>query len=223
MSNPLKPNFRSEWYAILLLLLFLLSAFVLRLDLPARVAIHWDLNGNPDGYGSPVMAAWFLPLLAIALYALLMSLPRFDPKKEHYQDFRKSYHYFKDFLISFLFAIYWLANLKVLGYAVNFNLAFPLVLGVFFFGLGFFLKPVRPNWFMGIRTPWTLSSETVWAKTHQAAPWFFALSAVMIILIAFLPLLYKNIVLVVAILIIAVGLPLYSYLLWRHEQPKNKS
>lgn len=218
MSHPLKPNFQTEWYAVAINLLFLLAALFFHFNLPAKTPIHWNWAGEADSYGSPIMAAWFLPILSIILYFFLLFLPKLDPKKEQYQSFRKNYHYFKDLLVTFLFAIYILSNLTAIGYKINLGLYLPLIVGLFIAIIGFFLRGLKPNWFIGIRTPWTLSSETVWLKTHLLAQPIFIISGLLIAGSGFLSLFWKQLLFVLAIIIIVLPLPIYSYILYRKEK-----
>lgn len=221
MPHPLKPNFQTEWYAVAINLLFLLAAIFFHFNLPAKTPIHWNWEGQVDSYGGPVMAAWFLPILSIVLYFFLLFLPKLDPKPEQYQFFKKNYHYFKDLLVSFLFAIYILTNLAAFGYKINLAFYLPLLVGAFIAIIGLFLHSLKSNWFIGIRTPWTLSSETVWLKTHLLARPIFIISGVLMALSGLLPLFWKKLIFIFAIVLIVLPLPIYSYILYRREKGKK--
>lgn len=218
MPNPLKPSFRTEWYAVAINLLLLVAALFFYSRLPAKTPIHWDWSGRADSYSSPAMAAWFLPILSIALYLLLLFLPKFDPKRDQYQSFSRNYHYFKDLLVSLLFVVYILSNLAALGYQINLAVYIPLIIGGFIAIIGLFLHNLKPNWFIGIRTPWTLSSERVWLKTHLLARPIFIISGLLIATSGFLPLFWKQLVFFLAIAILVFPLPVYSYILYRQER-----
>lgn len=223
MPNPIKPSFKSEWFALALLVLFARAALFFQFNLPARVVIHWDIAGQPNGWGSGLFAAWFLPLLALVLYLLLLFLPRLDPKPEHYESFKKSYHYFKDLILSFLFVVYLMTNLRALGYPVDIGFYLPLLIGALFIFIGFFLRNIKPNWFVGIRTPWTLSSESVWIKTHKLSLPVFSSAGILLALSVFAPLKIRSLFYILAILALVLILPIYSYIIFRQEAVGEKN
>jgi len=90
--------------------------------------------------------------------------------------------------------------------------------GLTFIVLGNYLGRVEPNWFIGIRTPWTLESETVWRKTHRIAAWFFVLGGVIVVASALVPGVETEMAFV-ATLVLAAAVPAaLSYILWWREQ-----
>lgn len=221
MSNPIKPTFKTEWFSICLLLLFFLSGFFFHFNLPAHVPIHWNIYGQVDGYGSSAFSAWFLPFMALGLYCLFMFMPRFDPRQEQYADFRKTYHYFKDIMLSFIFIIFIMTNLTGLGYKIDVAFYLPLMVGVLFIVIGAFMEKIKPNWFMGVRTPWTLSSEKVWAETHKLSSKVFAVSGLLMAGTVLFPPAGKIILFVLSISIIILVLPIYSYVMFKKEKAEK--
>ncbi len=221
MSNPLKINWRTEWFSAGLLILSIFLGVYFYQHFPATVPIHWNWQGEVDSYGSAAFGAFLLPGVMLVMYLLFLVLPYFDPKKERYADFVEAYHNFKDLLIIFFFSIFWLTGLAGLGYDININLALPIILGLLFIGLGSLLRKIKMNWFLGIRTPWTLSSEEVWNKTHRAAGPVFMISGLLIILTSFIEPCSRIILFILAILSPVIGLPAYSYILFRREKNKK--
>ena len=222
MSNPIKPNFQTEWFSVCLLLLFFLAGFFFHFNLPARVPIHWNIYGQVDGYGSAAFSAWLLPLLALGLYILFLVMPKFDPRQDQYADFRKIYHYFKDLILCFLFVLFLMTNLSGLGYKINVSLYLPILIGALFVVIGIFMGKIKPNWFMGIRTPWTLSSEKVWEETHKLSSKVFAVSGLLMAATVLFESTGKIILFVLSIAIIVLVLPIYSYLMFRKEKGGKK-
>ncbi|MEM0475962.1 MAG: SdpI family protein [Candidatus Norongarragalinales archaeon] len=144
---------------------FLLAFYFYPL-LPKRMASHWNAAGAVDGYASKEFALFSIPVLSLALLGLFLLLPRIDPLRRNYAAFQRYYDAFVVLLIAFLFYLF------LLTLAWNFGVVFsmPLVLApafaALFYFVGVLLERAKRNWFVGIRTPWTLSSERVWVRTH---------------------------------------------------------
>ena len=127
---------------------------------------HWNAAGVPDGSTGKLAGIGLVPLIMVALVALLAFLPRIDPLRKNYAAFRNWYDGFILVFVLFLLAVQCQIILWSLGHPISMNLVMPVLVGLLFIYIGFFLERVEPNWFAGIRTPWTLSSATVWKKTH---------------------------------------------------------
>lgn len=142
--------------------------------LPAQVPTHWNLDGTVTYSGKN--ALWFLSLLP-ALFALLMyAVPKIDPKRKNYQKFEGVYEGFIIVLMLFLDVL--VAATVVESFYPG-KLSIPGVictmLGLLFVFIGNVMPKFKQNFFMGIKTPWTLSDSQVWNKTHRVAGfiWFF--------------------------------------------------
>jgi uncharacterized membrane protein len=121
---------------------------------------------------------FLIPIIMTGFVALLAFLPRIDPHKKNYEKFRDYYDGFILLFALFLLAIQIQIILWSIGYQISPNLTFPLLIGVLFIYIGFLLGHAEQNWFVGIRTPWTLSSKTVWKKTHEIGGKLFILAGV---------------------------------------------
>ncbi len=163
-----KEFIKKEWlYWIILISPFIYLAFEWN-DLPDRMPIHWNAHGEANGFGSKVFGGLFMPLLNIGLYALFLALPKIDPKKRNYESFGKTYRILRLGLCLFFAVIYIIIIQITLGnHFINEKWIAILVCALIAF-LGNYLRTVRPNWFVGIRTPWTLASPEVWKRTHEA-------------------------------------------------------
>jgi uncharacterized membrane protein len=222
MPSPIKPNFKTEWFCIFLVVIsFLAGAYFYR-HFPLLVPSHWNLAGQVDGYASPFMAAFLLPLMILGLYLLFLALPILDPKREQYVTFAPTYHKFKDLIIAFLFVLFIMTGLNGLGRPVNIGFWAPVLIGILFILIGSLLGKVKSNWFLGIRTPWTLSSETVWNKTHKLSGQVMMAAGLIMILSALVPAAGKIILFVAAILLIILVPTIYSYLLYIQEKRAKK-
>jgi len=188
--------------------------------LPPSVVTHWSLNGTPDGYSSRLWALAIIPVMLVIMTVIFNVLPKIDPRHENYVKFLSSYWLIANAVIVFLLVAHGLIIAAGLGFSIKIDRLMPLGIGLLFVFLGNFLTRVEPNWFVGIRTPWTLSSDTVWRRTHRTGGWVFVIgglvlaSTALLPRAAFLPLLIATIVIMPAIPIVQ------SYVLWKREQSK---
>jgi uncharacterized membrane protein len=135
--------------------------------LPALVATHFDLHGDPNGWSSRLVACVLVPALGLALAVMFTVLPRIDPRGANYAKFGPTYWTIANALLFLLAGIHVFSLGKALGWAIDMAHVASLGVGGLFVLLGNLMTRIRPNWFVGIRTPWTLSSDTVWRKTHR--------------------------------------------------------
>ena len=135
--------------------------------LPPAFVSHWNASGMADGTMTKFSGLILIPLLMIACVVLFALLPRIDPLRKNYEKFRNYYEGFILVFVLYLLAIQILMILWNLGYPLSTNITFPILFGILFVYLGFLIEHAEQNWFVGIRTPWTLSSVAVWKKTHE--------------------------------------------------------
>jgi uncharacterized membrane protein len=145
---------------------------------PDRIVSHWNAAGQADGYMSKFWGLFLIPLIMTGFVALFTVLPRIDPYKKNYEKFRDYYEGFILLFVLFMLAIQVQIILWSIGYQISPNLTFPVLIGILFIYIGFLLGHAEQNWFVGIRTPWTLSSKTVWKKTHVLGGKLFKIAGV---------------------------------------------
>ncbi len=198
----------------------LLITFILTLAIyptaPDRIVSHWNAAGQPDGYMSKFWGLGLIPLIMIACVGLFAVLPRIDPYKKNYEKFQDYYEGFVLLFILFMLAIHVQIILWSIGYQISPNLTFPFLIGALFIYIGFLLGHAERNWFVGIRTPWTLSNETVWKKTHEIGGKLFKIAGV----ISFIGVLageYAFLFILVPVIIVAVFTVAYSYFEYQKE------
>jgi len=186
--------------------------------MPEKIPVHWNFKGEIDRWGNASSHVLMINLILIGLYLLFIFLPLIDPNKKRYEQFKKVYHIFKNIFLLFLAGIFFLTNLNALGYDLNINIYIPLAVGVLFMIIGNYMAKIKMNWFMGIKTPWTLSSEKVWNKTHRLGGKLFMLSGILIALTGFLPTNYRLPIFILAIIIILVGTIAGSYFIYKRHK-----
>jgi len=209
---------RSRWFGLVVTALAAAVSVWAYPRLPETVATHWNLQGTPDGYSSRLWAVAMMPLLTLGLTGLFNVLPKVDPRRENYAKFLDSYWLIANAVLVFTGVADVLILANGLGYTVQVDRLLPLGVGLLFAFLGNYLTRVEPNWFVGIRTPWTLSSDAVWRKTHRTAGWLFVVGGLVIAAGAFAP---RGVFLplFVATIVVVAGIPVVqSYILWKREQ-----
>lgn len=130
---------------------------------------------------------------------------------------------FKGSFVFFMSTIYLLSGLNILGYNIPIDVWIPTMVGVLFLVLGNYMPKIKNNWFMGIRTPWTLSSEEVWNKTHRLAGKTFIAGGVVMIAMNFFPLAMQMPIFFIMIAIMVLVPMIYSYLLFSNEQKQKNT
>ena len=162
-----------------------------------------------------------IPLLSLGIYLLMLLVPRFDPGRANYQQFATPYTTLRLGILAVLWVLYGVIHLCIRGYEANVATIVPLDIGLFFVVMGGLLGKIRPNWFVGIRTPWTLSSKLAWTRTHRLAGWLFLLTGVTFILAGLLPSPWTAGAAFVVGIGSAVWMVTYSYLVWRTDPDKT--
>jgi uncharacterized membrane protein len=134
--------------------------------LPETVASHWNAQGLADGYMTRFWGVWLMPILAAGFFLLLFFLPVIDPKRRNIEAFRPYYEDFTILFLAFFCYVHALTLLWNLGRPFDLLRLMAPAFGILFFGVAELISRAEPNWTIGIRTPWTLSNETVWRRTH---------------------------------------------------------
>ncbi|GAA0873325.1 SdpI family protein [Gangjinia marincola] len=211
-------NLKRELPLIVIILLPYLYLGFIWGDLPQTVLTHWNGAGEIDGWSNK-STLLFLPLLTSVLtYVLFLIIPYIDPKGQ-LKKMGSKYHSLKMFIVVLMTAI----TLYILYSTKQESLSNPntlyFLIGLLFAVLGNYFKTIKHNYFIGIRTPWTLESETVWKKTHQLGGKLFLISGVVLILtsLLFSPQLNSTLVLVVTTVLVLTTVG-YSYILFKQEQ-----
>lgn len=213
---------RSRWFGVGVAGLAAAASVWAYSRLPETVVTHWNLRGVPDGYSSRFWAVAVMPIVMLAMTGLFSVLPKMDPRRENYAKFLDSYWLIANAILVFMGVAHVLILANGLGYTVQVDRLLPLGVGLLFAFLGNYLTRIEPNWFIGIRTPWTLSSDTVWRKTHRTGGWLFVIGGIVIAAGAFAPRSAFMPLFVCTIVVVALIPVVQSYVLWkreRHDRP----
>jgi len=157
----------SEWPLLLLIIGSLAAGAALYPHLPERVPSHWNFRGEVDGYSSRFWGAFGIPLMTAGIYVMMLVLPLIDPRRQNYQKFAGVYRLFRAVMVIFMTGLYAVVLLSALGHQIAVDRITMAGISLLFVVLGNFMGQIRHNYFVGIKTPWTLADEQVWQKTHR--------------------------------------------------------
>ena len=162
----IRETLAKDWPVLLILAFpFVLIGFVWD-QIPEQIAMHWNIRGEVDGWGEKGFDVFFLPLINLGVYLLLLFIPYIDPKRkaDHQQKALRAFRFILPVIFTGLFV---LMLLQWLGYDFGMNNMVYLAIAFLFLLMGNYLQSLKPNYFIGIRTPWTLENEDIWRKTHR--------------------------------------------------------
>ena len=199
--------------------------------LPDQIPIHFDFNGYPDDYSGKTFVL-IIPIIMAGLLVLADYLPAADPKSENYAKFPKAYQLLH-ILVETLLLVCHIATIAYpllemsgslwgvtfVGGNFNFGLIVGPMVGFALMLIGNYMPKFKQSFFCGIKTPWALSDEENWYKTHRFGGKLWVLGGVLFMAFPFLPNSYLPAVMIVLVLVLAFVPYLYSYLIFRN---KNK-
>jgi len=186
--------------------------------LPDRIPTHWGMSGQVDGWSSRTFGAFGLPALMLMIWGLCYWLPAIDPRRDNYAKFRGTY----DMVVAVILGCMLIVHATILAVSLGRNVPSPVVIsltvGAMLVLVGNLLPRARPNWFFGIRTPWTLSSDRVWDRTHRLGGRMMVVAGLIIAISGFAPPPWPGILIAVAAVGGAVVPIVYSYVVWREDR-----
>ena len=198
-------------------------------SLPEQIPTHWNAAGEVDDYTARPLAVVLLPGMPVLAWVLMKVIPIISPKGFRTTEFGDVINVLQLTLVGFLSLVAILVLLEARGINVYINNIVQVGVGLLFLVLGNYMSKFRKNFFIGIRTPWTLASDEVWHRTHRLGGWLFMLGGLFIIASGFLrvpPLVMVGVLVSIAIFLIA-----YSYVIYRRvegfsddpDDPENDS
>ena len=191
--------------------------------LPERIPVHWGFKGEPDGW-VPKTDWWkaflLMPGFMVVLLLVMLALPWLSPRPFDLERFRPTYGYIM-FLVIFMMA--YIHFVAMLGGVLAPDHVARLILGgicLFFALIGNVLGKVKRNFYVGIRTPWTLASEKVWVATHRLGAWMFTAAGVLgfLMILAGLPV-YWGLLLILPAAFVPV---IYSLVLYKRLEKRGE-
>lgn len=216
----MKKTTKTQIFISILSFLPLILILAVYSKLPDKVPMQWDFGGYvryDDKNNLFIMA-----IMSIVFAVMFPLLPKIDPKKKNYDKFGSSYQGFQIFIMLFLLFVTAFCIIEAFRpNTLNVPMLACILLGVLFAVIGNMMPRFRSNWFCGIRTPWTMSSDENWTKTHRLGGRMFFIAGIIILFYALVPSQYFHSEVIAVVLIIACIVPsVYSYLLYKKEQNK---
>lgn len=187
-----------------------------------QIPIHWNVAGEADNYGSKTFGLLMGPGLIFFLSVLLAFVPHMEPRIENLQQSQKAYKAFWAVLLVFMLTLHIVTTLAALGFALNIATMMAFMMGTLFMAIGNYLGKIRSNFMFGIRTPWALSSEISWNKTHRLGGRFFFVIGFLV----FVSGVFRIGALTFGLLLGGIFLSLsvltaYSYWVWKHDENRK--
>ena len=207
---------KPAWFSLAVSALMLATGLFFYAVLPDPLPSHWNAAGEVDGYAPKNLIVYGFPAATALLGLLLVYLPQIDPLKKNVDKFRKEYDLFTAFFAAFMAFLYGITLAWGLGYEFPMSSAILPAVAALLYLSGSLMEKSRRNWFIGVKNPWTLSSDGVWRKTHDLASKIFKGFAFAFLALAFYP---RATVFVVASLVGGIALiTAYSYLAYKEEK-----
>jgi uncharacterized membrane protein len=210
-----------RYYPLLLAALGALASAAVYPRLPRSMAVHWDLDGNPNGWMPRPVGAFFAPIFLLVIWQLMRALPRIDPRAAVRASLPGAYETIIAAALLLILGCHGIVLAVALGYHVPIGRVVPAFVGALFVAMGSAMPRLQPNWWYGIRTPWTLSDDRVWVRTHRLAGFTMTGAGIAMIGTALvLPASLGVPVLLGAVVAALLGPVVYSYLTWRRLQAR---
>lgn len=203
----------ADWLSILLILFAFGFVAWLYPSLPEQIPTHWNSQGKVDSYTAKPWGAYLLPSIAVAVLVLMKLIPVISPKGFRTDEFLGVLSLFQFVLVAFIVLLTVITLLFASGIDIDVSRFITASIGALFLILGNYLGKVRKNFFIGIRTPWTLASDEVWARTHRLGAWLFTASGILMIVGTFVGIDFG--VTVLAAVLAGLVPVLYSFFLYR--------
>ena len=208
---------RNEIIYVLLLFVPLIYLLSIWKTLPASVPMHFDLNMNPDRYGSKWELVFVLPGIQLLIHLMFWMIMKIDPKGKikQYPKMMKAVRMALTILMCVMgcVVVYVCANQGQSLVSAKYMMA---IVCVFFIALGNYLPVIKQNYFLGIRTPWTLENEQVWQKTHKLGGRLFFWGGIVLLLTAlFVPSDISTTTTISGIIVLSLIPVVYSYFLYK--------
>lgn len=208
-------NHKTIFFLILVIVLAAVAiSFLAYPKLPEKMASHWNSRGEVDGWMDKSICVWIMPGIMVIETIIFFAVLLIDPLRKNIYKFFSYYIGFIAILNLFLLAVHGWMILWNLNIQISSNIFMPVGIGCLIFYLGIIMTNVKPNWFIGIRTPWTLSNEIVWQKTHKLGGVLFRIAAIIMLIGAAFPK-YAILFVLAPVLSVSLVVLIYSLVIWK--------
>ncbi|MDV2988774.1 MAG: SdpI family protein [Dehalogenimonas sp.] len=218
----MKLNWRQEWPSLLLIAGMFIATALSWSSAPDSIPVHWGINGEVDRYGGKFEGLMLLPLLAVGIYLMLLFIPRIDPKRTNYERFANVYRIIRIVMLVFMAAIHGAIIAIVLGSGIDISLVVMVIVGLLLAILGNYFGKLKPTWFVGIRTPWTLTSDLSWDKTHRLGGRLFVILGLLLAASGIIGQEWAFYLVFGLMFAMIIYLVIYSYVVWKSDPDRRQ-
>lgn len=209
----IKKNLPKLIITSLVILIPIIIGLVLWNKLPEQMPIHWDINGNVDGYSSKTMAVFAMPLFLLFIHWICVFATSADPKKQNINAKTFSLVLWISPLLSLICNS--LVYVSAMGYKLDVSMFMPLFMGTLFIIIGNYLPKCKQSYTMGIKLPWTLDNEENWNKTHRFAGFLWVIGGIIILITSFLRIVWVPLIITFPLVFIPT---IYSFIIYKKQQ-----
>jgi len=208
-----KFSLKRDFYSLIILLLGLGIVLWAYPKLPQQIPSHWNMKGEVDGYAAKAFGAFMGLSIAALIYFGFYLLAKIDPLKKNYQRFNKGYLLIRDTMITFFVLLNIISVLAGLGYIEDASKSIFILFSLLMIAMGNYMPTFKRNWFLGIKTPWTVSSEEVWNRTHRIGGKLFMLGGLLGLIEAIF--MDSSYLFLIGVIGASLGSTIYSYWLYQ--------
>ena len=203
--------------SFLLTVVSLLLSLTVFSSLPEQIPAHWNVHGTVDRF-APKLTVFIFPGIIFLITILFQFMRRTDPNSDNYDKFQREYHRYTFVIGLVFFAVQIMTIAAAFRMDFNVNLIFCLGIGSLFIFIGNLLPKTKHNYFIGIRTPWTLADEQNWFRTHRLAGKIWVLGGLIVALTALAPESFQVPVFLTILAVMVVTPFVYSYTEFRKKR-----
>lgn len=186
--------------------------------LPAQVPMHWGINGNVDRYGDKI-ELFLLAGMNILMVVLMYGLPKIDPKKGNYKRFQGTYEWMMIWIMLFFMVMLGVTLIEALNPGrFEIGKVVCAMVGLLFVTMGNMMPKVKRNFFTGVKTPWSLSSDEVWNKTHRLSGKCFVLGGIFMVIAALVGTGKIMFVATIGVVIVITVVPVVMSYIWYQQE-----
>lgn len=215
-------NFKRELVPLAMIVTVIVLAAIYGPGLPDVVPSHIDGNGNADGRMSRTTFLLVIPAVMAGIYLVLTFIPFIDPLWKKIQHRYNILLLLRDFTMGFMVLMFVISLLAAREGRFSIT-ALGVGLGILFMLIGNYLPKIPRNWFFGIRTPWTMTSDEIWKRSHIVGGWWFVGAGLLIVALSFTGLSLQVVLLVALGPTVVVTGWLYPYVLFKRSQNADTS
>lgn len=215
---------KNEWLFLVMMIIPFIIIAIFWNQFPAQIPTHWNFSNEIDQYSPKEFGLFIAPGLNVILYFLFLLLPRIDPRRENYSLFQGTYRALRVGIMAFIFLLFFIMTYASLGNKLNIGMIVIYLTLLLFLVIGNFLGKLRPNWFIGIRTPWTMENPEVWTRTHRLAGKIWVTGSLIMLFMGFfipfsiIPYVYFSYIGIITLIPV-----IYSFIIYKQIKKNNEN